>query len=52
MLLRRGMPGDTERAASLFERSLSEAEALGMSALAEKCRKLELELSGPATRRL
>jgi HPt (histidine-containing phosphotransfer) domain-containing protein len=46
------MPGDAERAASLFERALGAAEALGMTALAEKCRKLELELSGPATRRL
>lgn len=52
MLVRRSFPGDADRAAPLLNQTLSLAEALGMQSLAEKCRKLELELSGPATRRL
>jgi hypothetical protein len=46
MLLRRGAPGDRERALELVDAALAEAEAMGMTWLAGRALALKVRLQG------
>ena len=50
MLVKRGGPGDNEKALGLVSESLDAAQELGMQTLVERCLALKLELQGfPST---